>query len=76
MRIAGEWQRRDDGVTRPIVRVKVLGANGQQTTENFLIDSGADRTVLSATLVAQLQLPPRRPQIGLTLSGIGGKVRV
>jgi hypothetical protein len=73
MRIAGEWQRRDDGVTRPIVRVKVFGADGRSVAENFLIDSGADRTVFSAILMAQLQLPPRSPQPGLVLSGIGGE---
>ena len=28
MRIVGEWQLRDDGVTRPTVRAKVLGRNG------------------------------------------------
>ena len=28
MRIVGEWQLCDDGVARPIVRVKVLGKSG------------------------------------------------
>jgi hypothetical protein len=37
MRIAGEWQMRDDGVTRPILRVKVFGVHGHQTTDNFLM---------------------------------------
>jgi hypothetical protein len=51
MLIAGEWQMRDDGVTRPIVRVKVFGADGRPVADNFLVDSGADHTVLSTTLV-------------------------
>ena len=72
MRVTGEWQLRDDGVVRPIMRAKVLGSTGNLTPENFLIDSGADRTVLSAVLLARLQLPPQSAAPGVTLSGIGG----
>jgi hypothetical protein len=71
MLVRGEWQLRDDGVMRPIVRTRV-GGDGRQVPENFLIDSGADRTVLSAVLVARLQLPARSAPPGFTLSGIGG----
>src|SRR5574341_1114368 len=56
MLIAGEWKLRDDGVMRPIVRARVLGSDGSLVAEDFLIDSGADRTVLSATLLARLPL--------------------
>ena len=73
MLIAGEWQMGDDGVIRPIVRVKVFGADGRPVTDDFLIDSGADRTVLSATLMVQLRLPTRSAQPGLAPSGIGGE---
>jgi hypothetical protein len=69
MLVTGEWQLRDDGVMRPIVRAKVLGGAGNLVPENFLIDSGADRTVFSATLLAQLQLPTKSAQPGVTLSG-------
>ena len=55
MLIAGEWQVGDDGVTRPIVRAHVLGADGHPVTDDFLVDSGADRTVFSAMLIARLQ---------------------
>lgn len=72
MLVTGEWQLRDDGVMRPIVRAKVLGVAGNLIPENFPIDSGADRTVFSATLLAQLQLPAKSAQPGVTLSGIGG----
>ena len=60
-------------MTRPIVRAQVFGADGRPVTDDFLIDSGADRTVLSTTLLARLQLPTRSAQPGLTLSGIGGE---
>ena len=73
MLIIGEWQVGDDGVTRPIVRAHVFGADGRLITDDFLIDSGADRTVFSATLIARLQLPARNSQPGLALSGIGGE---
>lgn len=72
MLIAGEWKLRDDGVMRPIVRARVLGSNGSLVSEDFLIDSGADRTVLSATLLARLPLLARSAQPDFTLSGIGG----
>ena len=71
MLVRGEWQLRDDGVMRPIVRARV-GGDSSPIAENFLIDSGADRTVLSAVLVTRLQLPARSAPPGFTPSGIGG----
>ncbi len=73
MLIVGEWQAGDDGTTRPVVRADVLGVDGRPVSEDFLVDSGADRTVLSAAILARLHLPVRRGQLGLTLSGIGGE---
>jgi len=73
MLIAGEWQVGDDGVTRPTVRAHVFGADGRPVTDDFLIDSGADRTVFSAALMSRLRLPVRSAQPGFALSGIGGE---
>ena len=72
MLVLGEWQLFDDGVARPLVRAKVLGLGDSSVPEDFLIDSGADRTVLSAALLARLRLPSTNPPPGFTLSGIGG----
>ena len=72
MLIVGEWQLFDDGVTRPLVRAKVFGVDGSPVTDDFLIDSGADRTVFSAVLLARLRLPTRNAPPGSGLSGIGG----
>jgi hypothetical protein len=72
MLITGEWQLRDDGGLRPIVRTQVLGSEGNLVSENFLIDSGADRTVFSAALLARLRLPARSAESGVSLSGVGG----
>lgn len=48
MLIVGVWQLCDDGVMRPMVHAQVFGADGRPYAEDFLVDSGADRTVLSA----------------------------
>jgi len=50
----------------------VLGSGGSRVAADFLIDSGADRTVFSAALLARLRLPTKNAQLGFTLSGIGG----
>lgn len=71
MLVRGEWQLGDDGVMRPTVRARV-GGDGSPVPENFLIDSGADRTVLSAVVVTRLQIPGKSAPPGFTLSGIGG----
>ena len=42
MLIAGSWQMRHDGTTRPIVHGGVAHRDGSLVAEDFLIDSGAD----------------------------------
>jgi hypothetical protein len=54
MRINGEWLLCDDGIVRPIVRGDVQMASGDWFPCEFLVDVGADRTVLTATLLAFL----------------------
>lgn len=46
MVVVGEWFLCDDGITRPIARAKVSGANGSLLSERFLVDTAADRTAL------------------------------
>lgn len=72
MIIVGEWQLFDDGATRPTIWAKVLGSEGRTIGDDFLIDTGADRTVFSAALMAQLRLPTMQASPGFTLSGVGG----
>jgi len=60
--IAGEWHICDDGVARPAVQAKVQGADGPFHFEIFLVDPGADRTVLSALRSSSWHFPlPLRP---------------
>ncbi|HEV8717919.1 MAG TPA: hypothetical protein VGX03_34520 [Candidatus Binatia bacterium] len=72
MLIIGEWKLRDDGVTRPIVQASVRGSGGNLVAADFLIDSGADRTVFSAALPRRLRLPATNAQPDFSLTGIGG----
>jgi predicted aspartyl protease len=73
MRVDGEWYLCDDGIERPIVRGGVRAADGSWVPTPFLIDTGADRTVLSFEIMRSLALSPliSRERIG----GIGGLVQ-
>lgn len=70
MRIDGEWFECDDGIVRPIIRGEILSAGGDWESVAFLVDTGADRTVLSASVTRTLgyQLTGPRQQLG----GVGG----
>lgn len=54
MRIDGEWLEFADGVERPVVEAGVRAATGEWVVSRFLIDTGADRTVLEAETAGQL----------------------
>jgi hypothetical protein len=72
MRIVGSWFLFSDGETRPILRTKMRTGHGTTITEQFLIDIGADRTVLSAAVLEQLDLPIDQPPADWQLRGISG----
>jgi hypothetical protein len=72
MRIVGEWLTCDDLVRRPCVRGRVGGAGGTYLEDVFLIDTGADRTVFGAVLLAKLGILTVTPSAGIALQGIGG----
>jgi len=72
MRLSGEWLQCADGDIRPIVRGAMLGGDGIWRTLEFLVDTGADRTVVSATVLLASNLPTFMPS--KCLGGIGGVV--
>jgi hypothetical protein len=72
MRIVGEWRTGQDEVKRPILWAKVRAADGTLQAGAFLIDCGADRTVFSAYLLAELHLPPIPTPDDVTVQGVGG----
>jgi hypothetical protein len=55
------------------VRVRIVGSDEQRQRDDFLIDTGADRTVLGAGVLAELRLPVDAPPHGVALTSIGGE---
>ena len=72
MRIDGQWLLCDDGVVRPVISGDIRTADGSWEQCEFLVDTGADRTVFSAATLAKLGLQPLAMHEGL--SGVGGMV--
>jgi hypothetical protein len=72
MRIVGKWFVCTDGVLRPVLEAYAADAAGTEHEERFLVDSGADATVLTASFVQRLGLPARLPHLGTGLTGVGG----
>lgn len=70
MRIEGEWLLFEDGVLRPIIRGEVLSGSESWQAVEFLLDTGADKTVLSAAILQRLSLPSIESEVGI--SGLGG----
>ena len=69
MLVPGEWLECDDGLVRPVMRGEVLRADGGWEPDIFLLDTGADRTVLcGATAVADAVPTSDAGRLG----GIGG----
>jgi predicted aspartyl protease len=70
MLISGAWATDDDQVTRPYLRGEVRRADGAWQEVAFLIDSGADRTVLTSQAFEELGYS--LPQTIGALHGLGG----
>jgi len=72
MRIDGTWAKDENGVFLPLIHAELLGEHGVWVACTFLVDTGAETTVIAADTLRQLGLPtqpsPRR------LQGIGGIV--
>ena len=64
-----EWYLCSDGVRRPVIRGEVLAQDGTWTSVFFLVDTGADRTVMSGAVLAMLGLPIVGTE---RLGGVGG----
>lgn len=65
-----EWLLCDDDIVRPVLRAEVLASNNRWEPAEFLLDTGADRTVLSANILAALGPMPRDDND--RISGVGG----
>ena len=73
MVVLGEWRVEQDGISRPMVEVSVLIQGCTPLQERFLVDTGADNTIFSATLLESLGLPLENAAVGSVLQGIGGE---
>jgi predicted aspartyl protease len=72
MRIDGEWLLCEDGARRPVIRGEIQAHDGSWQAVEFLVDTGADRTVFSALTLDVLQLQANETQN--RLGGVGGTV--
>ena len=73
MRADGRWFRWADHVVRPVFHAAVIAADGTPVQRLFLIDTGADRTVLTRDLLDELALPGIDTLV--PLEGLGGRLR-
>jgi len=75
MLISGAWAVDDDGATRPYLRGEVRRADGTWQEVAFLIDSGADQTVLTSQSLEGLGFTlPEKVGALLGLGGAGAAV--
>jgi hypothetical protein len=74
MLVNGEWLFCQDGVIRPTVTGLVRVPDGQLFEAPFLLDAGADRTVLSADFLGLLVPLQSSEAEQIHLAGVGGRV--
>jgi len=72
MLINGDWLLCDDSVERPVIFGEILSGDGSWRVAEFLVDVGADRTILSANVFESLNLSSRKPDE--PIGGVGGLV--
>ncbi len=74
MRINGQWRRDENDVLTPVIECGLLAGDGEWLYTYFLIDSGAERTVISADILRQLDSPCHASLHSLV--GLGDSVQV
>ncbi|MCG8583277.1 MAG: aspartyl protease family protein [Pirellulales bacterium] len=72
MRFDGEWLQCDDGIVRPVIRAEILTGDSRWLGLELLVDTGADRTVISANVLESLGTETTAPRD--RLGGVGGLV--
>ena len=70
MNVSGRWAECDDGFVRPLMTGFAFDSAGELVPITFIVDTGADRTLLSAEVFEKLKLPPKGSRD--RLSGLGG----
>src|SRR5688500_4085044 len=72
MLIAGVWVSADGAEARPLIRGQAVATDGSRYADDFLVDTGADYTVLSADLFGLLGLGGVAVPSVVPYVGIGG----
>lgn len=72
MRFDGQWLACDDGIVRPVIRAEIPGRDNIWRRLEFLVDTGADRTVISAGVLQWLSLETSASSD--RIGGVGGIV--
>ncbi len=72
MRFNGEWLECDDGMVRPVIRAEILTGDGSWRSFELRVDTGADRTVISANVLESLNARTTAGQD--QIAGVGGVV--
>lgn len=70
MRLNVQWLPCEDGGIRPLIRGEILGGDDIWREFEFLIDTGADRTVFSANVLRLSNF--QNVVAGIGIGGIGG----
>ena len=70
MLVAGVWHQCDDGILRPVIQAEILAHDRSWRKVPFLLDTGPDRTVLSADVLTALRLPAL--ETDHRIGGVGG----
>ena len=71
MKVYGAWVESESGVIEPRISLHVLSGDAEWIKAEFLIDTGAERTVFSYELLFVLQLDPEESD-GSYVQGVGG----
>lgn len=72
MRIEGRWLAGGDGVERPVFDGFIAAPGGALLPVSLLIDTGADLTVLSPAVAAQLDSVVQPARTDALAGGVGG----
>ncbi|MEK9163734.1 MAG: retropepsin-like aspartic protease [Chloroflexota bacterium] len=72
MRIDGAWLPDEPGILRPTL-FGLVEISGREYPVQFLVDTGADQTILGSDFATRLQ-PRELPEINSQLSGAAGNI--
>ena len=73
MRVNGKWVHCSDGEVHPMIEAHVLGADQIWRASEFLVDTGADRTVISESAFRESAL--QQVESDRRIGGLGGDVQ-